>query len=153
MMLALALDPSDGFRQLRSGCGTRPRQRALGPFFLPKNVAVIGATEKVGSVGRTVLLNLSHGAFADRVYAVNPKHNSLRPPVASIWDRFGLGVRSRWHHPCAYAYPILHLLAHHRYGSFAVSTVLSAVFSLQSYVPLIPHNPGSLPWLVYNETP
>jgi cytochrome c oxidase subunit 1 len=43
---------------------------------------------------------------------------SLRPPVASIWDRFGL-----WTSVAvviilaAYAYPILHLLAHHRYGS------------------------------------
>ena len=48
--------------------------RALDAFFSPKNVAVIGATEKVGSVGRTVLLNLSQGAFADKVFAVNPKH-------------------------------------------------------------------------------
>ena len=51
--------------------------RALDPFFLPKNVAVIGATEKAGSVGRTVLMNLSQGAFADKVYAVNPKHKEV----------------------------------------------------------------------------
>jgi hypothetical protein len=43
---------------------------------------------------------------------------SLRPPVAGIWDRFGL-----WTSVAvvivlaAYAYPIIQLLAHHRYGS------------------------------------
>ena len=44
--------------------------------------------------------------------------SSLRPPVASIWDRFELWT------PiaviliiAAYAYPIIRLLAHHRYGS------------------------------------
>ena len=54
-----------------------PRQRALDPFFLPKNVAVIGATEKMGSVGRTVLLNLSQGKFSGKVFAVNPKHKEV----------------------------------------------------------------------------
>ena len=30
----------------------------LGPFFKPQNIAVIGATEKAGSVGRTIVRNL-----------------------------------------------------------------------------------------------
>ena len=44
--------------------------------------------------------------------------SSLRPPVASIWDRFDL-----WTSVAvvliiaAYAYPIVRLIAHHRYGS------------------------------------
>ena len=43
---------------------------------------------------------------------------SLRPPVASIWDRFGLwSLIAVVIILAAYAYPILHLLAHHRYGS------------------------------------
>jgi hypothetical protein len=33
----------------------------LDAFFSPKNVAVIGATDKQGSVGRTVSLNLTSG--------------------------------------------------------------------------------------------
>src|SRR6202142_3404829 len=56
---------------------TSKARKALDAFFLPKNVAVIGATEKAGSVGRTVLMNLSHGAFSDKVYAVNPKHKEV----------------------------------------------------------------------------
>src|ERR1700687_310309 len=54
-----------------------PAGKALDAFFSPKNVAVIGATEKVGSVGRTALLNLSQGAFANTVYPVNPKHTAV----------------------------------------------------------------------------
>ena len=41
-------------------------------FFAPKSVAVIGATDRDGSVGRTVLANLRNGKFQGRVYAVNP---------------------------------------------------------------------------------
>jgi acetyltransferase len=46
-------------------------------FFRPKTVAVIGATDKAGSVGRTVLLNLLQGTFAGKIYAVNPKRQEL----------------------------------------------------------------------------
>jgi cytochrome c oxidase subunit 1 len=42
----------------------------------------------------------------------------LRPPVASIWDRYGLWTAvAIVLVTAAYAYPILHLLSHHRYGS------------------------------------
>ena len=43
---------------------------------------------------------------------------SLRPPVASIWDRYGLWtVVAVVIVLAAYAYPIIHLLMQHRYGS------------------------------------
>jgi acetyltransferase len=51
--------------------------RGLEHFFQPKTVAVIGATDKLGSVGRTVLVNLAHGRFSGKVYAVNPKHREV----------------------------------------------------------------------------
>src|SRR6516165_515636 len=53
---------------------TRP---GLASFFRPQTVAVIGATDKPGSVGRTVLLNLLHSTFAGRIYAVNPNRQEL----------------------------------------------------------------------------
>jgi acetyltransferase len=53
------------------------REGALNAFFSPNNVAVIGATDKQGSVGRTVLLNLSHGPFAKKLYAINPKRSEV----------------------------------------------------------------------------
>jgi acetyltransferase len=42
-------------------------------FFHPKTVAVIGATEAPGSVGRTVLQNLLNTPFGGQVFPVNPK--------------------------------------------------------------------------------
>jgi len=49
----------------------------LNSIFAPKNVAVIGATEKEGSVGRTILWNLISSPFGGAVYPVNPKRSSL----------------------------------------------------------------------------
>ena len=40
-------------------------------------MAVVGATEKVGGVGRTVLLNLSKGPFSGKVFAVNPERKEV----------------------------------------------------------------------------
>lgn len=64
-------------------CSTAPRQRGRHPLdaiFLPKSVAVVGATEKPGSVGRTVLWNLMNTPFGGPVYPVNPS----RPSVLGI---------------------------------------------------------------------
>jgi acetyltransferase len=51
--------------------------KALDPFFHPRNVAVIGATDKPGSVGLTVLSNLLKGALAGKVYPINPKRSEV----------------------------------------------------------------------------
>ncbi|MGY6529053.1 MAG: bifunctional acetate--CoA ligase family protein/GNAT family N-acetyltransferase [Cyanobacterium sp.] len=56
-------------------------------MFAPKSVALIGATEKEGSVGRTLLWNLISHPFGGTVFPVNPKRKSI------------LGIR---------AYPSLH---------------------------------------------
>lgn len=50
---------------------------ALDCFFSPESVAVIGATEREGSVGRTLIGNLRNGVFAGRVYPVNPHHSQI----------------------------------------------------------------------------
>ena len=54
--------------------GTRSGLDAL---FVPDSVAVIGATERPGTVGRTVLTNLIEGSFRSKVYAVNPSHSEV----------------------------------------------------------------------------
>src|SRR5580693_1767738 len=46
---------------------------SLDVFFQPRNVAVIGATETAGSVGRSVLWNLIRSPFGGTVFPVNPK--------------------------------------------------------------------------------
>jgi acetyltransferase len=50
---------------------------ALDCFFAPQSVALIGATDREGSVGRTVLANLLRGSFPGKVYAVNPAHTKV----------------------------------------------------------------------------
>jgi len=55
-------------------------RRPLDPIFSPKSVAVIGATETLNSVGRTILENLIKGGFAGKIFPVNPK----RPTVLGI---------------------------------------------------------------------
>ncbi len=69
----------------------------LNYIFNPKAVAVIGATDKQGSVGRTILWNLISNPFGGTVYAVNPKrHNVLGirafPNIASIPEQVDLAV-------------------------------------------------------------
>ena len=60
---------------------TRTEQRRpLEAMFAPRAVAVIGATEKPGSVGRAILWNLISNPFGGTVYPVNPK----RPNVLGI---------------------------------------------------------------------
>ena len=52
-------------------------RRDLDVFFKPKSVAVIGATEREGHVGRTVLWNLISSPFGGTVYPVNSKRASI----------------------------------------------------------------------------
>lgn len=55
-------------------------RRPLDAIFAPKSVAVIGATETAGSVGRTIVWNLISSSFGGTIYPVNPK----RPSVLGI---------------------------------------------------------------------
>ncbi|MEA2700366.1 MAG: acetyltransferase, partial [Myxococcales bacterium] len=58
----------------------RQERQPLDVFFAPRTVAVVGATETAGSVGRTVLWNLINNPFGGTVFPVNPK----RPSVLGI---------------------------------------------------------------------
>ena len=49
------------------------RKHPLDVFFAPEAVAVIGATENPGSVGRTTFWNLISNPFGGTVFPVNPK--------------------------------------------------------------------------------
>jgi acetyltransferase len=70
---------------------------ALQSFFAPASVAVIGATDRHESVGRTVLANLARGSYNGRVFAVNPKHSEILgvkcyPSVAALPEPVDLAV-------------------------------------------------------------
>jgi acetyltransferase len=51
--------------------------RALHAIFAPTRVAVVGASEKAGSVGRAVFWNLITNPFGGTVFPVNPKRTSV----------------------------------------------------------------------------
>jgi acetyltransferase len=53
------------------------RRQPLDAIFQPDNVAVIGASEAAGSVGRTLLWNLVSNPFGGTVFPVNPKRDSV----------------------------------------------------------------------------
>ncbi|MBW1836865.1 MAG: bifunctional acetate--CoA ligase family protein/GNAT family N-acetyltransferase [Deltaproteobacteria bacterium] len=46
-------------------------------MFHPRSVAVVGASEREGSVGWAVMKNLIQGGYEGDVYPVNPRHHSL----------------------------------------------------------------------------
>ncbi|MGB6871638.1 MAG: CoA-binding protein, partial [Acidobacteriaceae bacterium] len=56
------------------------RRSSLQTIFAPKSVAVVGASERPGSVGFTVLTNLTGSSFGGPVWPVNPK----RPTVLGL---------------------------------------------------------------------
>ncbi|MBI4785925.1 MAG: acetate--CoA ligase family protein, partial [Chloroflexi bacterium] len=71
--------------------------RPLDAIFAPKNVAVIGATEKAGSVGRTVLWNLISNPFGGTVFPINPNRPGVLgikayPNIAAVPDKVDLAV-------------------------------------------------------------
>ncbi len=49
----------------------------LDSLLRPKSIAVLGATERAGAVGRTTVENLLKGRYEGRLYAVNPGYDSV----------------------------------------------------------------------------
>ena len=75
----------------------RGRRHPLDCILAPRNVAVIGATEKVGSVGRTVLWNLMSTPFGGAIFPVNPTRASVLgikayPNIAAVPEKVDLVV-------------------------------------------------------------
>src|SRR5208337_2394738 len=56
------------------------KEGGLQAFFTPQSIAVIGASDKAGSIGRTLVWNLISSPFGGTVFPVNPK----RPRVLGI---------------------------------------------------------------------
>ena len=55
----------------------RERRPALEMMLAPRSVAVIGATETEGSVGRTLMENLKAGNFGGTLIPVNPRRRRV----------------------------------------------------------------------------
>lgn len=64
-------------------------------LFSPKSIAVIGASERIGSLGRIAFDNLRSAWYTGELIAVNPKHQSVAglpcyPSIAAIGHRVDL---------------------------------------------------------------
>jgi acetyltransferase len=75
----------------------RSKYRPLDAIFAPKSVAVIGATDRPGSVGRIVLWNLLSSSFGGTVYPINPKRHSVLgikayPSIADVPEPIELAI-------------------------------------------------------------
>jgi len=75
----------------------RSESHPLDPLFAPRSVAVIGATERAGSVGRSVLWNLLSNPFGGTVFPVNSKRPNVLgikayPKVSDLPDKVDLVV-------------------------------------------------------------
>lgn len=83
--------------QALSSAAKVPSRLSLNPIFHPKTVALIGATEKPASVGRTILRNLLDRPFGGTIFPVNPKRSNVLgvrcyPSVAAIGEPVDLAV-------------------------------------------------------------
>jgi acetyltransferase len=75
----------------------RDERPGLDAIFAPRTVAVIGATESAGSVGRTILWNLLTNPFGGTVFPVNPRRASVLgikayPEIGAVPERIDLAV-------------------------------------------------------------
>ena len=75
----------------------RSERSPLETLFQPRTVAVIGASERPDSVGRTLLWNLISHPFGGTVYPVNPKRHSVlgiqaHPSIAALPEPVDLAV-------------------------------------------------------------
>src|SRR5262249_20451307 len=74
------LDPTLRFLESVERREQRADSRSISRLVRPRSVAVIGASDRHGSVGRAVFRNLLAGGFDGPVYPVNP----TTPHVASV---------------------------------------------------------------------
>src|SRR6187431_3673626 len=81
----------------RAGDVLKFETNPLDSIFAPKNVALIGASETQGSVGRTILWNLISNPFGGTVFPVNPKRASILgiksyPKISDVPAKVDLAV-------------------------------------------------------------
>ncbi|MCP4407610.1 MAG: bifunctional acetate--CoA ligase family protein/GNAT family N-acetyltransferase [Gammaproteobacteria bacterium] len=104
------------------------KKQYLAKVFEPTSVAVIGASERVKSVGGQILHNLLVSDFQGEIYPVNPKHETVNglkcyPSVSAIDHPIDLAVIII---PAKHIPGVMHECGEHGVGA---AVVLSAGFS------------------------
>lgn len=69
----------------------------LDVIFSPRSVALIGATEREGSVGRTILWNLMTNSFGGTIFPINPTRGSVMgikayPSIGEVPEKVDLAI-------------------------------------------------------------
>ena len=69
----------------------------LRPLLVPGSLALVGASDRPGSLGRIVMENVLAGGYTGAFHAVNPRHSTLlarpcHPNLAAIGERIDLVV-------------------------------------------------------------
>ena len=72
-------------------------QHYLNSLFAPRSIAVIGASERPGSVGAVILGNLLGGGYQGKLFPVNPRHATVFgqtcwPSVDEVGGRIELAI-------------------------------------------------------------
>ena len=52
-------------------------QHRLDPVLRPQSLAIIGASQRRGSVGNTLIRQIRHGGYGGRLYPVNPRYEEI----------------------------------------------------------------------------
>ncbi|MFE0252337.1 GNAT family N-acetyltransferase, partial [Streptomyces sp. NPDC059010] len=73
----IALDQSDTYLTAVEERGRAADVASLEALLRPHTVAVVGAGRKAGSVGRAILHQLHTGRYSGRLFAVNPRADSI----------------------------------------------------------------------------
>src|SRR4030042_1736739 len=105
----------------------RYERNPLDALFSPKNIAMIGATETIGSVGRTIMWNLISNPFGGAVFPINPKRPNLLgvkayPDIASVPEPVELAV------VVTPAYPVPKIIAECSSAGVKGAIIISAGF-------------------------
>ena len=92
-----ALGQASLYLETVAGREQRADVASLAPLLRPASVAVVGASRREGSVGRTILRNIRDAGFAGPVYAVNPNAGEIDgvrcvPSVAALPGPVDLAV-------------------------------------------------------------
>ena len=78
----------------------------LDSFFKPDSVAVIGASEKAGSIGSTLVQNLVQGGFPGTIYPINRNYPEIHglpayPAITAAPEPVDLAIIAIRHQRCA----------------------------------------------------
>ena len=131
----------------------RMSQHKLGKLFEPQSVAVVGASEREGSLGRAVWKRLRAHPYAGRAYAVNPKREVFGEPcyakMTDLPERVDLALIAA---PAAACASILRecgasgcnyvLMLSHGFGSGTSAADLEAAQKLCRHCPRCPGADG-----------